>query len=321
MRAIAVFAALMCAACDGGSGTDGGTDAALRDAAMPDAAPADVEGTGEWTLLLRQGIVPALPPASSREVAGMNLDFHDTLGTSDPIGCFVEDWVAPARYVDVLGIDNQVPNVLTALEGFNPGLSLNDDIEQAIHDLDFLLVMRIRRIGHPTDDGGVDVALFTTEIVGTPVYEMVDVGGRMVEMLAPGQTFRPLPDSLIDGRPRTQMIGASLRGGRLFTPESSFSLRVPASDMRMVYLELNGMRLGGRVSESIISDGLIAGHIRVDDVPATLESLMLMDPPDMSTIETIAQTLADLDTNGDGDCEAISIGIQIEGVAATLVDP
>ncbi|MCB9593461.1 MAG: hypothetical protein H6719_12075 [Sandaracinaceae bacterium] len=301
-------------------GGEAGVDASTMDAARPDAQ-ADVEGTGEWVLLIRYVHLPDLPPSGSHEVPGMDLDGHVTASGSDPIGCFFEDWVAPARYVDTSGVDNQVPDIISAIRGINDGLDLNRDVEQAIHDLDALLVIRITRIGDPLDDGEVDVALFQVDLVGEPVYEMVTVDGETLELLAPNQTFRVQADSLIDGRPRTQMMNASLRGGRLYTPGTSFSLRIPARDMRTIELELDGMQVGGRVSETTLESGLVAGYVRVEDVPATIASLNLPTPPDMATVDSIASSLADIDVDGDGPCEAISIGLQVEGVAASLVFP
>lgn len=293
-------------------------DGGAADAARPDAQ-ADVEGTGEWALLLRRATLPELPPAGSREVPGLDLDGHVTASSSDPVGCYFEDWVAPARFVEVLGVDNRIPDVVAAARGINPGLDLNADIQQGINELDALLVLRVTRIGDAVDDGEVDVAIFQTELVGEPVYEPVVIDGATQMLLAPGQTFRALPESLIEGRPRTQIVGASLRGGRLHTPSVDFSLRLPARDLRMVQLELHGARLSGRISASSLTDALLAGHVRLEDVPATIDSLRLDPPPSPSTVAMIADQLADVDVDGDGPCEAISVGIEIEAVAATLI--
>jgi len=318
-------------ACGGefGSSSDAGvptpTDAGPDDAAAPDAAPADVPGDGVWTIVLRRIDIPELtdPTGSSDEVPGMNLDGFVTATERDPIGCAWVDWRAPARFVEVDGIDNQIPRVVDQIRELNPELDLDRDIQNAIADGDVLLVLRVERIGHPTDDGEVDVAVFTTELVDAPVFETVTVDGQPRMLLAPGQTYRALPDSLIDGRPRTFIRNASLRGGRLFTPPgTSFSLRIPARDGRLAVLELQDLRLGGEIGEAGLTNAVIAGYVRVDDVGTTVDSLELEDPPDPAYVDGIASFYADLDADGDpANCEGISLGFEVEGVSAELELP
>lgn len=297
-----------------------GVDAGSVDASRPDAQ-ADVEGTEEWTLVIRVAQFPDLPPSGSREVPGMDLDGHVTASTSDPVGCYVEDWVAPAAYVETAGIDNQAPSVLTAVRAINPAVDINHDVMQSIRDGGALHAVRVSRIGDPIDDGEVDVAVFRVELTAPPVYETVLVAGAPREVMAPGQTFRVHPESLIEGRPRTQLTNASLRGGRLFTPEGHFSLRIPTREGGVTHLELNGLRIGGRVSAERLEHGLLAGYVRREDVPATIASLNVDPPVDPRTVDSIAEQLADVDVDGDGACEAISIAMMVEGVAATLVFP
>lgn len=310
------------AACSPGTPPDAGAppDAERVDANRPDAQ-ADVEGTGEWTLLIRLARFPDVPPAGSREVAGLDLDHHVTAGTRDPIGCYFEDWLAPPGYVEAEGIDNQAPNVMTAVRAINPGVDLNHDVMQSIKDGGAIHVLRITRIGDPIDDGEVDVAVFRVEPIDPLVYETVVVDGAPTELLAPGQTFRVHPESLIEGRPRTQLLNGSLRGGQLHTPEGHFSLRIPRPDGAVTRLELNGLRVAGRVDAERLEHGLLAGYVRLEDVPATIESLEIDPPVDPMTVDSIAEQVADMDTDGDGVCEAISIGMAIEGVAATIVFP
>ncbi|MCA9607622.1 MAG: hypothetical protein KC619_18570 [Myxococcales bacterium] len=323
MRVSAAVLAVILAGCSPGMAPDAGSPmdaAAPVDANRPDAQ-ADVEGTGEWTLVIRYVHFPELPPSGSREVPGMDLDGHVTASTRDPIGCYFEDWVAPAAYVDTEGIDNQSPNILTAVSALNPMADLNGDVMRSVGDGGATHVMRITRIGDAIDDGEVDVAVFRVEPTAPLVYETVVVDGTPRELLAPGQTFRVHPESLIEGRPRTELPNASLRGGRLFTPPGHFSLRIPSSSGGVTHLELHGLHIGGRVSAERLEHGLMAGYVRVEDVPATIESLNLDRPVDPMTIDSITEQIADLDTDGDGTCEAVSMGVAIEGVAATLVFP
>ncbi len=315
---------LLLAACRAGAAPDAAIpppDAGVRaDAARPDAQ-ADVEGTGEWTFLIRWVRFPELPPSGSREVAGLDLDGHVTASTRDPIGCFVEDWVAPARYVETAGIDNRAPDVISAIGAMNPEARLNHDVIQSIRDGGALHAVRITRIGDPIDDGEVDVAIFRVEATAPLILEAVVIEGETLELPAAGQTFRVHPDALLEGRPRTELVDASLRGGRLFTPGAGFSLRIPTNDGPVLSLELRGTRVAGRVSEDALSDGLLAGWVHREDVPATIASLELDPPVDPATIEALAELLSDHDDDGDGTCEGISIALQIEGVAAQIVFP
>ncbi|MCB9594640.1 MAG: hypothetical protein H6719_18040 [Sandaracinaceae bacterium] len=322
MRAL-IAGSLLLIACGPAVRVDGGAppgiDASL-DAARPDAQ-ADVEGTGEWTVLVRYARFPELPTGGSRLVPGMNLDGHVSASSADPIGCFFEDWVAPDRYVDVEGIDNQAPDIFTAVHAFNDGRDVNADILASIVGGGALHVLRISRIGDPVDDGEVDVALFRVDLVDAPVYETVVLDGRSLELLAPGQTFRVQPDSLIEGRPRTVFPNGSLRGGRLFTEAGTFSLRIPTAEGAVLVLELEGTRVSGRVGDGSLDDALLAGWVRREDVPASIGSLNLDPPVDPETLDAIAGELVDIDSDGDGTCDAISIGMEIQGVAANLVFP
>lgn len=331
MRRCTFFLCSLLAACGGdlGSSPDAtvppASDAGIADAAPPDAAPADVPGDGVWTLVLRRILVPDVPApmATTDEVAGMDLDAFVTATERDPIGCAWVDWRAPARFVDVAGIDNQIPRVIDQIREINPSLDLAGDIQRSIDEGDILIVLRIERIGHPTDDGEVDVSVYMSELTAPAVFETVAVEGQPQRLLAPGQTFQPRADTLVDGRPRTFIRNASLRGGRLHTPAgTSLSLRIPARDGRVAIIELQDIRIGGRIDESSLQDAVIAGYVRVDDVRTTVDSLELEDPPDPAYVDGVAAYYADLDVDSDPtDCEGISLGLEIEGVAAELTLP
>ncbi|MBX3271020.1 MAG: hypothetical protein KF729_12215 [Sandaracinaceae bacterium] len=323
LAALALSVALSVASCAPTPTRDAGVtmDAAPPpDAARPDAQ-ADVEGHEVWTLLVRYARFPEMPPTGSREVAGMDLDQRVTTSTSDALGCHVVDWVAPARYLATAGVDNQSPLILTAIRALNDAVDFNADLLASFARGRALHAIRISRIGHPIDDGGVDVAVFRVEPTAALALEPAVIDGRSLMLLAAGQTFRIHPESLIEGRPRTELRGASLRGGYLHTPGGSFSLRIPASDGGTLHIELSGLRIAGRASETRLEAGLMTGHVRREDVPATIESLNVEPPVDTATVEAIAEQLADLDLDSDGFCEGISIALEIDAVAATLVTP
>ena len=109
----------------------------------------------------------------------------------------------------------------------------------------------------------------------------------------------------------------------LYTPAgTSFSLRIPARDGRVAIIELQDIRVGGRIDEASLTDAVIAGYVRVDDVRTTVDSLELEDPPEPAYVDGIASFYADIDSDGDTtDCEGISLGLEVEGVAAELVLP
>jgi len=165
--------------------------------------------------------------------------------------------------------------------------------------------------------------VFMSELTEPAVFETVTVAGQPRTLLAPGQTFRPTADTLVDGRPRTFIRNASLRGGRIHTPPgTSLSLRIPARDGRVAVIELQDLRIGGRVGDTRLEDALIAGYIRVDDVRTTVDSLELPDPPDPAFVDGVASYYADVDVDGDPTvCEGISLGLEVEGVAAALELP
>ena len=92
-----------------------------------------------------------------------------------------------------------------------------------------------RAAGFAREHYGLDVfcgdLLDYAEADGTPTFDAIHSAqvlehvlepeacvARIVELLAPGQTFRALPDSLVDGRARTEVRNASLVGGRLVSP-------------------------------------------------------------------------------------------------------
>jgi hypothetical protein len=332
---------LVAAGCDGGRlrGPDAGRPQA--DAGL-DVGPSD-SGEGRpdaYVRVLDAGRRPADPPGDETielvvswvrlpvedpegAAPGFDLDGHVTLA-HDATGCGQADFVLPPTLGSGEGIDNQVVPVYAAVRSVNPEADFDQDLANAVASGDAIILMRMAHVGDLVNDGEIEVSIMTGRVVGGGAPRMVahTIEGTSHQVIAPGQRFEIDPTSFVGGRPRAIFEDAYIVDGRLVTRGTSFSLRVPASMDRVFVLDLRDLRVAGRVSMDGLELGVLGGYALTDDLVRGIQSAL---PPDDSIspelIRSVLETYADIDADGDAECEALSAALRLEATQATFVEP
>jgi hypothetical protein len=333
-----ILAAL--AGCGGGTlrgpdaGRSGGLDAGAADggAPAPDAfrrtsdaglRPADPPGDDTIDLVVSWARLALEEPAGSGIVPGFDLDGFAT-ARHGATGCGHPDFVAPAFQGGGDGIDNQLVPLYDAVRSVSPEVDLDQDLGNALASGDAIVLLRLAHVGDLSNDGEVEVSILTGTLVGGGAPRMVTrtVDGVPQQVIAPDQRFRIDAASLVGGRPVIVFDDAYIFDGRLVTRGTTFSLRVPATMGREFVLELRDVRVDARVSRDGLERGVLGGYALQEDLARGVSSALSPDDPvSPELVSSVLATYADIDLDGDGDCEGVSAALRLEATRAVLVDP
>ncbi len=330
---------LVAAGCGGGTlrGPDAGRNQPVLDAGPADAwvpppdvfvpaadagrRPADPPGDDTIELVMSWARLPVEDPEGV--APGFDLDGHATR-RHEATGCGHADFVAPASLGGAEGVDNQVVPVYEAVRGINPETDFDEDLANAIAAGDAIILVRIAHVGDLVNDGEIEVSIMTGRLAGGGAPRMVarTIEGASYQAIAPGQRFEIDAASFVGGRPRAVFEDAYIVDGRLVTRGTSFSLRVPATMGRVFVLDLRDLRLAGRPTMDGIELGVLGGYALIEDLARGFESALSPDDavsPEL--VRTVLAMYADIDVDGDGECEALSSALRLEATRAVLVEP
>ncbi len=322
------------------NGPDGGPreasiDAVLTNdlgAAMPDARmrsgdagrrPADPPGDDTIELVMRWASLALEEPDGSGIAPGFDVDGIVT-GRADPTGCGQEDFIAPARQGSGDGIDNQIVPLYGVVRSASPDSDFDEDLVNAVTSGDAIILFRISHVGDLVNDGEVEVSVMTGAVPGggEPRLETTMIDGMPRRVLTADQSFDVEPSSLIGGRARALFDDAYIVDGRLLTRGTSFSLRVPATDGRVLVLDLRDMRIDAHVTPTGLELGVLGGYVLQEDLARGVASALRPDDPvSPELVMTVLETYADIDLDEDGVCEGLSAALRIDAVHARFVYP
>lgn len=232
---------------------------------------------------------------ASGNVPGFDIDDRVSDST-DEQGCFQEDWTSPSG---TPGIDNQLATLAPTLEAAL-GEDLQETIDGAIADGSIIILMDVKGLESTNDDITMDLSLGSTADGEPPMLNGT--------ALAAGQTFT-VDMTYVNDAPGT------VSGGVMTVSVDTLPLGIPFDEETTISLTIRNATVRATVTETpTLSGGLIGGSLNIDELVTTV---MAVAPDiDASLIRTTLEGVADLEPDGDGICQNVSVGITFEGVEA-----
>jgi hypothetical protein len=227
--------------------------------------------------------------------AGFDLDGVDS-ALGDDAGCGIADFVDAEGNT---GIDNSFANLIPTLE-LTEAQAVEGIIDGTIKSGELLLMFELADVDDPQDDGCVDFTLLQGE--GTPLL------GTDGELLA-DQTF----DRDLEA-PSEGVEGLALVDGRVEAAPLDVVLPIQVFDLALEFAMLQGAMRVDRTEEGGFT-GVFGGGVDPQyllDIAATEN----VDDALYGVLEGLLANAADLDFDGDGVCEALSIHFEFEAVGA-----
>lgn len=214
------------------------------------------------------------------------------------------------------GVNNQLSGLFGVVEKF---VNANGELTSAVADGDLNLVLEWRGFK------GESVAFNLLVHPATPDLPLENCDWQLESC-----GFTILEESLDPATcaPLVHFKNAALADGTITAggPDSIFILRVPLSDSADLKLLLRAARLRGSViygaEGPYIVGGVIGGAVRREDMVAAIEQI-----PDTAYLPVAKETLIalldlfvlpDIDTDGDDQPDAVSIGVKFEARPATI---
>jgi hypothetical protein len=225
--------------------------------------------------------------------SGFDLDDRASDGT-DPGGCRKLDYESPDG---VPGVDNQFALLLPAIEAAG-GLAFEGLIQDAVNAGNILIMIEVESADDLADDECVSVIIQRGE--GLPIVNRDD-------RIEGGQTFDRNTDISIS---RTD--GAAIDGGVLAIDGVAFD--IPAYVFTFDFLiPVTDGKVRMEIHQDGTATGVMGGGISVQaliDVVSSIDGAGGV--PDAVT--ALAPGLADLFPDESGDCQSVSVALEIEAV-------
>lgn len=289
------LAAVGCGDDDGATPTDGGstpTDGGMAESRV--------------YVLNTLDVGQADPAGDPNIVPGFDLDMHNTTTMSDPMGCGFVDFTSGAPD-NVMGVDNQLGPILAGIAG---SVDVPGAIRDNINDGTVLIIVEVTGINSFMNDDSITLNLYRGLL--PPGVAMPMLGADM--LLSPGQTFDVDTRSFMaDGTTPLVRAGGRIVNGRLQAGPTDFMLNVDVMSMPLSLNIRNSQIRFNITASSGINTGILGGALRVSEV---VSAVAVFAPDLRMTIETILAGQADLEPDGMGVCQAVSLGLIFAGVPA-----
>ena len=222
---------------------------------------------------------------------GLNIDGRLS-DRSDEETCGQEDFVSPTGEP---GVDNQFARLVPALDAVAGADSVLAVIQRTINSGGLLLSLEISKLDSLESDSCVEVQV--GRATGQP---SIGANGLLEE----SQTYERDPNIA-----PTLIEGARIEDGRLVA--GPFDLELPlVVDNFEVFVQIRNATIAGSFTESGRFEGIIAGAIVI---PEFAESISKIDASAdvLRLISTSLFRLADLAPNAEGECEELSITLDV----------
>jgi hypothetical protein len=251
--------------------------------------PADDCRTGERKLWVMRSIEFAR--FEGDEAAGFDLD--DDEGKV----CGHEDWTAPWG---AEGVDNNLARLIPALES-TEAVAVEAILLQTINRGELLILVETDAVDDPFEDRCVDATLMR----GLPP---VEVGTD--DLLLPGQTLEIDPDA-----PSSPTYDGHIRDGVLHARGIQLSLPFQVLN-EPIDFDISDGQLRMEVDEETgLAQGVAGGGVHVPSLLAMANDLGIDDEV-KGLLNSVLPLMADLDADGDGECESLSIAFHFEAIPA-----
>ncbi len=288
-----------CGGDDGGGTTDGGGG---MDASTGSPLPGDC-ADGECVFVVNDLIIPDVMVSGGMEIVqGFNLDDRVSDDT-DAQGCYQPDFTSPDGRT---GIDNQLSTLKPTLASFVGDLDMS--ISDALADGSVILLMELMG-ADSTDDPDVTLNLYLGEVPGGGAPMLAD--GK----IAPGQTFDINPASLDDsGNPIVSVPGSTV-AGRITAGPLDLPLTLAIDATTSVTLNIRKATIEATITDGALTNGIIGGELSIDEI-VMLAGQLGGGSIGEDTIRGTLGNVADLNPDGDGVCQSVSVGLTFGSVSA-----
>lgn len=278
-----------------GCGDDDG-DTMTTDDDPPDLTPISCGGADDRCLFVGSTLSIGVEDPDTGTVPGFDIDGRISDATDD-LGCNQEDWTSPDG---TPGIDNQLASLAPTLEAAL-GTDLQETIDGAIADGSIIILMDVKGADTVDDDSvTMDLALGSL-----PDGATLELNGTAI---AAGQTFNIDMTYVMDGP-------GTIEDRILTVQVSTLPLEIPFDETTTIALTIRDARVQATITDTPeLNGGLIGGSLNIDELVTTV---MAVAPDiDAGLIRTTLEGVADLEPDGDGICQNVSVGITFEGVEA-----
>ena len=228
---------------------------------------------------------------------GFNLDGHNT-EFGDNEGCGLQDILSPTGEE---GIDNAFSGLLPALES-TQAVAINGLIEDSLRNGELIIMIELTHIDDAQNDGCADFGIWRGE--GQP---MIGTDGSVLD----GQSFvrSTLEPGLVEN--------ISIQEGRFIAEGFNYTLPVQVLDV-FVSFTMQQTRLYGEILPDGSMQGYFGGGVALEDFKTITE---LNDIGNVGTLlDTLLEQAADIDLDGDGECDAVSLVFTFSGVPAYFIE-
>lgn len=274
---------------------DDDTDTTGDDPGDDPPMPLNCGGADAQCLFVGSTLAIGVEDPDTGAVPGFDIDDRVSDST-DEQGCFQEDWTSPSG---TPGIDNQLATLAPTLEAAL-GSDLQETIDGAIADGSIIILMDVKGLESTNDDITMDLSLGSV-----PDGATLELNGTAI---AAGQTFN-VDMTYVSDAPGT------VSGGVMTVSVATLPLAIPFDEETEIALTIRDATVRATVTETpTLSGGLIGGSLNIDELVTTV---MAVAPDiDAGLIRTTLEGVADLEPDGDGICQNVSVGITFEGVEA-----
>lgn len=243
------------------------------------------------------------PAGDPDVVPGFNLD-NRVSDMDDAQGCFQLDYKSPPPDNED-GVDNQLGPILSSL---GSSFDIAGTIAENIADGSLLILVTVEDIHDFTNDSQVTVKLElgTLEGTGATAPELDAMGN-----LAANQTINVNVASvglveIPDGR---------IVNGRLQAGPVDLMLDLPVQGMTLT-LNIRTAQLRFDIMDASFDTGVLGGELDIDETVAAV-AMVAGDSVPETLVRSVLEGQADLQPDAAGDCQAVSVGLVLDGTVAT----
>jgi hypothetical protein len=249
----------------------------------------------------------------NEELRGFNLDGLDSDGdrnTTEDAPCQPEhlDFTAPDGDT---GVDNQFAVLAPDLED-TAGFDIKMSAQDAINSGDLLLLLEVEGVNEFGNDDSVRLNFYLGYMGEMEMPALSDgtlEAGQTIDV----NSMPGVPIVSING----QISNGTLMAGQLVDADATVPLSIPFDEETTIDITIRNAAVEGSISAEAMTDGVIGGSLRKEELIETIQSI-----PQAQEFASLAEQLlnanADVESDSEGSCQSLSVGLVFEAVDATL---